>query len=80
MIGKVQNHKDFHTFSARVFIFVITRFYTGNNFEKIDDELRKFVFSGNLRMRVPSLYFNLFLENKCSSQCIYPSGWKKRHI
>jgi hypothetical protein len=46
MIGKVQSHKDFHTLSAHVFIFVVTCFYVGNKFEKIDAEEENLHFRG----------------------------------
>ena len=75
---KVQGGRGFRALSDYVPSFVMTRFYQ-RRIEKLVKKRNKILkkmkeknaFLGNLRMRVPLLYLNLFLVNKCDSKCLY---------
>ena len=75
---KVREGRGFCALSDYVLSFVMTRFYLkrienlmrtkNKNLKKVKE---KNPFLGNLKMRVPLLYLNLFLANKCNLKCLY---------
>jgi hypothetical protein len=71
MGGQVQDDKDFNALVDCILNCVITCLYIKNKFEKTNENNGKKKFLGNLEVRVPLLYVNLFLRDKCNSKYLY---------